>query len=217
MDNITMESTKTKAFAMLLLSGAVALAGCSQNQADAETLASEQEREYEQTINDYDYRSSRNNGSWGAVYMTREELAGPQIDVVDFSDIPSMAEDAEVQKWDQVFGDSNAFHSTNGAELYHRSCAGCHMHQGEGAYGAGYYPPLANNSKMESNYYIVDILINGFRGMPAFHAMMDNEQIAAVTQYVHSELNDYTDTITAEDVAKLRHDNPPAGAADPTE
>ncbi len=214
MDTITMENIKTKALATLLFGGVIALAGCSQNRADTETLASEQERIEAEPTN---YEASRNNGSWGAVYMTREELAGPEIDVVNFVGIPPMAQDPELQRWQQVFGESNAYHSNNGAELYHRSCAGCHMHEGEGAYGAGYYPPLANNSKMESKYYIIDILINGFRGMPAFHAMMDNEQIAAVTQYVHSELNPYTDTVTAEDVEKLRHENPPAGAADPTE
>jgi mono/diheme cytochrome c family protein len=51
--------------------------------------------------------------------------------------------------------------------------------------------------------------------MPSFHSMMNDEQMAAVTQYVHSELNDFTDVVTAADVAQLRHDNPPG--ADPSE
>ena len=46
------------------------------------------------------------------------------------------------------------------------------MQKGDGAYGAGYYPPLANNDKMQSKYYIISVLINGLRGMPSFHSMM---------------------------------------------
>ncbi|MDN5620595.1 MAG: cytochrome c [Psychrobacter sp.] len=32
----------------------------------------------------------------------------------------------------------------NGKKLYNDSCAGCHMQKGDGAYGAGYYPPTAS-------------------------------------------------------------------------
>ncbi len=192
--------------------GVAALSGCSTQDADAPTIA---EPAVQANDANYDYEAGRNNGAWGAVYMTREELAEPEVDIVSYANIPPMAEDPEIQKWNQVFGDSNAYHSTDGAELYHRSCAACHMHEGEGAYGAGYYPPLANNSKMESKYYTIGILINGFRGMPSFHMMMDNEQMAAVTQYIMNELNGYNATVTAEDVAQIRHDNPPG--YDPSE
>ena len=51
--------------------------------------------------------------------------------------------------------------------------------------------------------------------MPAFHSMMNDEQIAAVTQYVHSDLSGFTDKVTAANVAQLRHDFPPG--ADPSE
>jgi len=107
------------------------------------------------------------------------------------------------------------FFTTNGKKLYDDSCAGCHMHKGDGAYGAGYYPPLADNSKMQSKYYIISVVINGMRGMPSFHRMMSDEQIAAVTQYVHSDLNNFTDTVTTANVAQLRHDFPPG--SDPSE
>ena len=83
------------------------------------------------------------------------------------------------------------------------------MHEGEGAYGAGYYPPLADNSKMQSKYYIIDILINGLRGMPSFRHMMNDEQIAAVTEYVVKDLNGFDEEVTAEDVAQLRPTTPP--------
>lgn len=219
MDNIPMENIKSKALAIILLSiGSITvLSGCNQSSGEVETIASQQQQDYAQPT---DNQASRNNQSWGAVYMTRDELREPDVNVVDVSSLPAtMADDPSLSKWQAKFEGSstNAFVTTDGEKLYHDSCAACHMHKGEGAQGAGYYPPLANNSKMESKYYVIDILMNGFRGMPAFHGMMNNEQMAAVTQYVHSELNDYTDTVTAADVEQLRHANPPPGTADPTE
>lgn len=74
---------------------------------------------------------------------------------------------------------------------------------------------LANNGKMQSKYYIISVLINGLRGMPSFHSMMNDAQIAAVTQYMHSDLNNFTDTVTTANVAQLRHDFPPG--SDPSE
>lgn len=208
MDNTIMESMKSNAFALLLLSlgSFTALSGCSQRADDAETVASKQEQEAAQAL---DYQESRNTGAWGGVYMTREELKAPKVNIVDDSSLPSMENDPSIAEWEAKFEGTNAFVTTDGKKLYHDSCAGCHMHEGEGAFGAGYYPPLANNSKMESKYYTINILINGFRGMPSFHTMMNDEQMAAVTEYVMNELNDYKETVTAEDVEKLRHANPP--------
>lgn len=147
--------------------------------------------------------------------MTREELTKPPVNIVNASSIPTMAEDPDLKKWEAKFEGTNAFVTTDGEKLYHDSCAACHMHKGEGAIGAGYYPPLADNSKMESKYYIISILINGFRGMPSFHTMMNDEQMAAVTQYIRTDLNGYKDAVTAADVEQLRHANPPG--SDPSD
>lgn len=198
----------------------VGLPGCSSsNDADAVTLAdggntmdgNNTSTAFGVNAEAFDVQGSRNSGAWGSVYMNKAELKETQRDIVDYDAIPAFADDPELKKWQVKFGSENAFDGTDGAKLYHDSCAGCHMHKGEGAIGAGYYPPLANNTKMESKYYIIDILINGFRGMPSFHAMMNDEQMAAVTQYVVTELNGYKDTVTAADVAQLRHDDPPGG------
>ncbi len=214
MDNIIMKNMTPKLLTMMLLSAisSAALLGCSQQSDDVETVASEQEQE---ALLATDYQESRNTGAWGAVYMSREELAAPAVNIVDDSSLPSMENDPSITKWEAKFEGTNAFVTTDGKKLYHDSCAACHMHKGEGAYGAGYYPPLADNSKMQSKYYIIDILINGFRGMPSFHGMMNDEQLAAVTQYVVTDLNGYTDKVTAEDVAQLRHAKPPA--SDPSD
>ncbi|AAZ19004.1 probable cytochrome c family protein [Psychrobacter arcticus 273-4] len=205
---------------MLSVGGTVALSGCSQStKANAVTLASQQQA----TQMVFDNQASRNNGAWGAVYMTKEEFRLPKTNIVDVISLPKIAEDASLQKWLVKFEgniegsakNKHGFMTTNGKKLYNDSCAGCHMQDGKGAQGAGYYPPLTNNSKMQSKYYIISVVINGLRGMPSFHSMMSDEQIAAVTQYVHSDLNTFTDTVTTSNVAQLRHDFPPG--SDPSE
>lgn len=207
---------KTRNLALIVSLLAVgALSSCSQyTKNNAPTIASLQTAPMI-----FDDQASRNKGAWGGVYMSKEELTRPPMNIVDVSAIPKMTDDVNLQKWLAKFEGSaqgkTGFFTTNGKKLYDDSCAGCHMAKGEGAKGAGYYPPLANNSKMESKYYIISIVMNGLRGMPSFHSMMSDEQIAAVTQYVHSDLNNYTDTVTAANVKQLRHEFPPGG--DPSE
>ena len=189
----------------------VLLSGCSSADKDAPTIAEPTGKASSTSnANKFDVQESRNNGAWGGVYMSREELAEPRGNLLNVSSLPTIADDPELKQWHAIFGDSNSYSTNDGKKLYHESCAACHMHKGEGAIGAGYYPPLANNSKMESKYYIIDILINGFRGMPSFHMMMNDEQMAAVTQYIRTEFNGYKDPVTAEDVAQLRHATPSA-------
>ena len=204
---------------ILTIGATVALSGCSRYNKDQTAHTVPTLANLQATQNVFDNQASRNNGAWGAVYMTKEELRAPPANIVNVNLIPKMAEDVKLQKWLAKFEGSNegkkGFITTNGKKLYDDSCAGCHMSKGEGAIGAGYYPPLKDNSKMESKYYIISVVVNGLRGMPSFHSMMSDEQIAAVTQYVHSDLNNFTDTVTAANVAQLRHDFPPG--SDPSE
>lgn len=197
----------------------LSLSGCSRYSTDQTTHTAPTLANIQEAQNIFDDQASRNNGAWGAVYMSKEELTHPHKNIVDVSLIPKMSNDIDLQKWLAKFEGSTqgktGFFTTNGKKLYDDSCAGCHMAKGKGAKGAGYYPPLANNSKMESKYYIISVVMNGLRGMPSFHSMMTDEQIAAVTQYVHSDLNHYTDTVSADNVAQLRHEFPPG--ADPSE
>jgi mono/diheme cytochrome c family protein len=203
------------AMVALVVTSTALLSGCSHyNKPQPATIASLQS-----APTPFDNQASRNDGAWGGVYMSKAELTRPSANIVDVDSIPKMSEDVSMQQWLAKFEGSTqgktGFFGTNGKKLYADSCAGCHMPNGEGAKGAGYYPPLANNSKMQSKYYIISTLINGLRGMPSFHSMMDDQQIAAVTQYVHSELNPFTDIVTARDVKQLRHEFPPG--SDPSE
>ena len=214
--------SSSKAIMMLMVGGSIVLttlSGCSQNRTqNAATIANPQTAPMI-FDNSFDNQASRNQGAWGGVYMSKAELAKPTTNIVDVGSILKMNDDASMQRWLTKFEGSiqgkTGFFTINGKKLYDDSCAGCHMQKGEGAQGTGYYPPLANNSKMQSKYYIISVVINGLRGMPSFHRMMSDEQIAAVTQYVHSDLNNFTDIVTTANVAQLRHDFPPG--SDPSE
>jgi cytochrome c5 len=64
------------------------------------------------------------------------------------------------------------------AAIYRTVCHGCHMAEAQGAVGAGAYPALADDPKLAAAGY--PVLVNGSKGMPAFGALLDDEQVAAV-------------------------------------
>jgi mono/diheme cytochrome c family protein len=97
------------------------------------------------------------------------------------------------------------FTEQDGEALYHASCQACHMAHGEGASGAGRYPPLAGNPRLGSAAYLIHNVLHGRNGMPAFAGYMSDQQVAAVVNYTRSHFgNRYPDTVTADDVRKLR-------------
>ena len=94
---------------------------------------------------------------------------------------------------------------TDGATLYRTSCQACHMAEGQGAAGAGVYPALAKNQKLRTARYPVFVVTNGQKGMPPFGSMMNDEQIAAVVNYIRTNLgNQYADAVSAADVKAIR-------------
>jgi len=106
---------------------------------------------------------------------------------------------------DPAFSPGFSFVEKGGEELFTGVCRGCHMSDGKGATGAGTYPSLAGNGNLESSGYPVGVVVNGQRGMPPFGAMMSDDQVAAVVNYVRTHFgNSYRDTVTAEDVRAVR-------------
>jgi mono/diheme cytochrome c family protein len=105
-----------------------------------------------------------------------------------------------------VFSVGPKFQQTTGEAIYQSLCQGCHMPQGEGAKGAGTYPSLARNKKLEASGYAVYLVVNGQRGMPPFGEMMTDGQVADVVNYVRTHFgNSFTDAVTADDVKQVRH------------
>jgi mono/diheme cytochrome c family protein len=118
---------------------------------------------------------------------------------------PAYAQSAGRSVSEPALSPGYRFIENSGEELFANVCRGCHMPDGKGATGAGTYPSLAGDSNLESSGYPVGIVVNGQRGMPPFGAMMDDDQVAAVVNYVRTHFgNSYRDVVTAEDVRAVR-------------
>ncbi len=99
-----------------------------------------------------------------------------------------------------------AFSERTGEALYANVCQACHMPDGKGATGAGTYPSLADNNNLEAGGYPVAVVVNGQRGMPPIGGMMNDDQVAAVVNYVRTHFgNHYQNAVTAADVKAVRH------------
>jgi len=103
------------------------------------------------------------------------------------------------------FSPAYRFTEQSGEQLFANVCQGCHMPDAKGAVGAGTYPPLAGNRNLEAGLYPVYVVVRGQRAMPPFGAMMSDDQVAAVVNYLRTHFgNDYKDAVTAEDVKAVR-------------
>jgi mono/diheme cytochrome c family protein len=97
------------------------------------------------------------------------------------------------------------FTEQTGAELFASSCQGCHMPDGGGATGAGTYPSLQKDSNLETSGYPVYVVVRGQKAMPPVGAMMSDDQVAAVVNYLRTHFgNQYPDAVTAEEVKRVR-------------
>jgi mono/diheme cytochrome c family protein len=97
------------------------------------------------------------------------------------------------------------FTEQSGEALYANVCQACHMSDGKGATGAGTYPSLAGNPKLEAAGYAVYVVVNGLHGMPPVGFMMSDNQVAAVVNYVRTHFgNNYKDAVSADDVKAVR-------------
>jgi mono/diheme cytochrome c family protein len=107
---------------------------------------------------------------------------------------------------DGAFVTGAKFSEPDGEKLFRRVCAGCHMPDARGvSTGAGFYPALATNRKLASSGYPVYVVLKGMNGMPAVGAMMSDQQVADVVNYVRSHFgNRYRDAVKAEEVKALR-------------
>lgn len=103
---------------------------------------------------------------------------------------------------------ANTFPAKDGKTLYATICQGCHMPDAKGAIGAGAYPALANNKNLESAGYPIYLVLNGQKAMPGFGGFLDDDQVAAVVNYVRSNFgNSYTDKVSSDDVKSNRQPN----------
>mgnify|MGYP000904107252 CR=1 FL=1 len=125
--------------------------------------------------------------------------------ILGLTALPAAAQDArpDTTGW---FANPGKLTQADGETVYRAICAACHMPEGQGAVGAGHYPALADNEMLSGADYPVHVVTHGQKGMPAIGEMLDDEQIAAVVNYIRTHFgNDYPeDPATAETVAAAR-------------
>ncbi len=92
-----------------------------------------------------------------------------------------------------------------GQAVYTNVCQGCHMPDAKGAVGAGMYPALAKNEKLETAGYPVAVITHGQKAMPSFGALLNDQQVADVVNYIRTNYgNKYKDKVKPEDVKAQR-------------
>jgi mono/diheme cytochrome c family protein len=150
---------------------------------------------------------SRNNGSRhsGSIFSAFRRHAALVMGVTSVAFALLMGVSATAQQPDGSFTNPSRFVPRDGAVLYRTSCQACHMSDGQGASGAASYPALAKNQKLRTARYPVFVVTNGQKAMPPFGPMLDDEQVAAVVNYIRTNLgNGYSDPVTAADVKAIR-------------
>jgi mono/diheme cytochrome c family protein len=100
---------------------------------------------------------------------------------------------------------SPPYNFQGGEAVFKNICQGCHMTNAEGAVGAGMYPALAKNAKLEVAGYPVAVIVHGQKAMPPFGGLLNDQQIADVVNYVRTNFgNNYKDKVTPADVKAQR-------------
>ena len=112
-------------------------------------------------------------------------------------------------KTEEIFEKTGTYTVTDGESIYLQNCEGCHMAGGKGDYtGAGMYPALANNSRATPEY-VSYIVLYGLRGMPSMEPYFNDEQIAAVSNYVGSHFGNKSSTeLSAQQIKDTRPATP---------
>jgi mono/diheme cytochrome c family protein len=102
-------------------------------------------------------------------------------------------------------GGRGGFTEQGGEAIFKNVCQGCHMPDAKGAVGAGMYPALAKNPKLEVAGYPVSVIVNGQKAMPALGGMFSDQQVADVVNYIRTHFgNNYKDKVTPADVKATR-------------
>lgn len=104
-----------------------------------------------------------------------------------------------------TFGSPSRFTEQGGEAIYRSVCAGCHMQDGHGATGAGAYPSLAGDARLQASGYAIGMVLHGRRDMPHFGWALTDSQVAAVVGYVCTHFgNGFAAPVTDAEVAAAR-------------
>ncbi len=90
--------------------------------------------------------------------------------------------------------------SATGYQLYVQNCAGCHGQAGEGGSG----PALVGNEALTDDSAVVEQILNGGGGMPAWQNRLSDEEVAAVATHVRTNWGNDYGPVSAEEAESQR-------------
>jgi mono/diheme cytochrome c family protein len=97
------------------------------------------------------------------------------------------------------------FSEQGGADLFRNVCAACHQADARGVVGAGAYPPIADDQKLASSEFMMNVLLRGLKAMPPVGDMMSDAQVADVINYVRTHFgNSHADVVSPAQVSAAR-------------
>ena len=106
---------------------------------------------------------------------------------------------------DATFSDPRRFLAQDGGSIYRDVCQGCHMPDGRGAEGAGRYPALAGDARLDPPAFPIVLVLRGAGAMPGFGQAMTDAQIAAVVTYIRTHFgNRQADPVSPDAVRAAR-------------
>lgn len=88
-----------------------------------------------------------------------------------------------------------------GQEIYSMYCAACHGNNGSGGGGG---PAVASGTNIGNTSYVLGQIVHGGAEMPTFGAILDDEQVAAVSTYVRNSFGNSYAPISPAEVEAIR-------------
>lgn len=90
--------------------------------------------------------------------------------------------------------------TATGDQLYVQNCAGCHGQAGEGGSG----PALVGNEALTDDSAVVEQILNGGGGMPAWQNRLSDEEVAAVGTHIRTNWGNDYGQVSAEEAESQR-------------
>ncbi|MHB1294227.1 MAG: c-type cytochrome [Anaerolineae bacterium] len=138
-----------------------------------------------------------------AATPTREEPTAPLEETpTAFTETPTVEVEATETPPSEALGEAQLLAA--GEQVFSANCAPCHQLTGQGVEGA--FPALDGDAFVQSPdpAPVIQVVLNGRRGMPAFGGRLSDEELASVISYIRNAWTNVASLVTGDEVAAAR-------------
>lgn len=145
------------------------------------------------------------------------KLSATIPDQVNKAELQIITADSAMQMFDEDY-ELMASNEDPGTSLYVKNCASCHLPDGKGI--PGLIPPLVGSEWVTEDYErLIAVTVNGISGeievsgktyneiMPGFGALLEDDEIAKILNFVTSEFGTGDQPISEKEVRSIRNTN----------